>query len=135
MLLERASLLLLVLLVAHNIKEGNLQPAGEQSPFAAETQQPPPVMHFPHKHKQDSGRAAVSSPPPAWTVPPATTVPNPAEKIRSRYASSSATPKLDACPEEGCVRVSTSSIQSAGMQTKESSPMCQTVQVSLEDPT
>ena len=231
-------------LVAHNIEQGNLQPAGEQSPLAAETQQPPPngdVMHFPRKPEQDSGPAAVSSPPssscmqPAWTAPPAATVPNPAEKIdythihfdrkadehpvpppadtakvnytqidlrkttefavanrrpaaelnlgrsnthsgvtgrrgkhrrrdgRSPSCSSTSssteavTPRLDTYHEElpeGRVRASTSSIQSAGMQTyqnltvgegaspvlsptmtEESSPMYQNVKVSSEDQT
>ena len=48
--------------VAKNM--ANLQPAWAQSPIAAETQQAPLVIYFPHKHKQ-----------------PAATVPNPAEKI------------------------------------------------------
>ena len=80
-------------LVAHNVEQGNLQPAGEQSPLTAETQPPPAngnVVHFPRRNtaEPENGAAAVSSPPsssalqPAWTAPPAAaTVPNPVDKI------------------------------------------------------
>ena len=77
-------------MVAHNIEQGNLQPAGEQSPLAAETQLPGEnggLMNFPRRNtsEMENGAAAVSSPPtsssvqPAWTAP--SSQPTTAEKI------------------------------------------------------
>ena len=92
--------------VAHNI--ANLQLAGEQSPFAAETQQ---SVYFPRKREQP---AAVSS------SLPAAAVSNPAEKIDYTESDIHKTDDHPVPPPANtakidCVRVS--------IQTEESSPL------------